>query len=263
MPSKLTYAAVFAAFSLPAIVFQWPAAWLQGRLEQASRGRWSLTAAEGTIWNGGATLLLAEAAGGGDERFDARRWRAVQNIHWKLRWNEVWLGHLTFDTTLERGSVTVSINGSEVSLEKLEAQLPAMLLGGLISGPLGRYGWGGTLHTRAAAFRCSTHSTDCRGEIELIWRDASVAEIPGPVLGSYRLGVVGEGPSVHFDLSTQEGRLQVNGHGEAGAGGLRFSGDAAAVGADSGQLNAQLRTLGRPAGVPGKYIIEYREAGPS
>lgn len=261
MRSKLIYAAIFAVFVTVAAASQWPAAWIQGPLGQIGGGRWSIGGAEGTVWNGSATLLLA---GNGDHNeADGGSRRVVQNIRWKLRWNELWRGRLAIDATLERGSVLILIDSANVAVEGLDTQLPASVLTGLIAGPLGRYGWSGVLEARSAAFKCSRQGRNCTGELELLWRDAGVAEIPGPVLGSYRVSIVGEGPALHFNLATLEGRLQLAGRGEIGTDGVRFTGEASAAGADSGALQAQLRTLGRATGVPGKYAIEYRESSPS
>ena len=259
MSSKLSYAAIFTAFVLTAAVIQWPAAWLQGWVEQASDGRWKLSGAEGTIWNGSASLLLTENSGNRGRGSS----RVFQNISWKLRGNELWNGRLVFETSLEQGNVLITLNATEWSMEKLDAQLPASALAGLTSGPMGRYGWTGLLQARSAVFKCSLQGRDCTGEVELLWKDAGVTEVPGPVLGSYRIRIVGEGPSVHFDLTTLEGRLQLAGKGEIGAAGLRFTGEASATGADAGPLEAKLRTLGRPAGSAGRYVIEYRESGTS
>ena len=260
MRTKLTYAALFAAFFLVAALVQWPAATLQGTVQRTSGGRWSLSGAEGTLWNGGATLLQAESGGVGGGKANSGRWRVVQNLRWKVRWNALWQGRLAVEVALEQGSVLVTIKPTGVSLEKLDAQLPAAVLAGLISGQLGRYGWTGALQVQTPAFQCAWQGLDCTGAVELLWQDAGVTEIPGPALGSYRIRIVGEGSSIHFDLATQEGRLQLTGNGEVGARGLRFTGEASATGAQAGQLEAQLRVLGRPAGTPGKYVIEYRDS---
>lgn len=260
MSAKLTYAATFVAFFAAAAAIQWPAASLQYLMRPISGDRWNIGGASGTVWNGGATLLLAENGTGRPTKVNARRWHAVQNVHWQLRWSDLWRGRLAVETLLEQGNVLVAIKPTGVSIEQLDAQLPATLLAGLISGPLGRYGWTGALHFRSSAFQCTWQGPACSGEIELLWMDAGVTEITGPALGSYRIRLIGEGSSVHFNLSTEEGRLQLTGSGEAGAGGLRFTGEAYATDPASAQLESQLRVLGRPAGTPGRYVLDYRDS---
>ena len=260
MRAKLIYVALFAVFFLPAFVVQWPAAWFQVKLEQANGGQWMVSGAEGTIWDGKATLLMAERGSSSGNKIDNGRWRVVQNFRWKLRWNELWQGRLAFETVLEQGGVVIMISMRGVALEKLDTQLPASVLSGVFSGPIGRYGWMGVLQARSPAFKCAWHGAACEGELELLWKDAGVSEIPGPALGSYRSRIVGEGQTVHFDFTTIEGRLEITGTGDMDAGGLRFIGEASATGIDAGRLEAQLRTLGRPAGAAGKYVLEYRES---
>ena len=263
MRAKLTYIVLFAVLFLPAVVLQWPAAWFQFRLEQSNGAQWMVSGAEGTIWDGKATLLMAERGIGSGNRINSERWRVVQSIGWKVRWNELWRGRLIFETALERGGAVITIGAGGVTLEKLDTQLPASVLSGVFSGPIGRYGWLGTLQAKSPLFKCAWHGAACEGEVDLLWKDAGVSEIPGPPFGSYRSRIVGEGQAVHFDLATLEGRLQITGAGDMNAGKLRFTGEASAAGVDAGRLEAQLRTLGRPAGTPGKYVLEYREFNPS
>ena len=100
----------------------------------------------------------------------------------------------------------------------------------------------------------------CSGRIEMLWTDAAVSEVSGPVLGDYRIELNAEGNALRLDLATVRGRLQINGHGEFSAGALRFNGEAAASGAngDNAGLNSLLNALGRPTGVAGKYLLDYR-----
>ena len=255
MPAKLGAAAIVAALFLPAALAQWPAAALTGWLEDGSGGRWSLGGAEGTLWSGNATLLTAEGGTG------SKRWRAVQNIRWKLRWTEIWRGSLRYEMSLEHGKALVDIGIGGIALENLDSQLPASILAGLFSGPLARYGWTGTLEAHSGSFKCRWNAYSCAGEIEILWRNAGVSEISDTKLGSYRSRIVGEGPAVHFDLATLEGRLQISGNGDVDAGGMRFNGQASASGDHADRLEAQLRTFGRRGSSPGVYVLEYRAPG--
>lgn len=249
MGARLSAVAVFAAIFVPIAISQWPAASLQAWVERGSNGRFRLNGSEGTLWNGTATLLVADSA---------KRWRVVQAVGWKLRWLEILRGRLAFDSRLEQGSALIALSPAGVSIEALETQLPAPVLNGLLAGPMARYGWTGGLALRAAAFHCAWNGYACTGAVEILWRGAGIAEISESALGSYRGRVVGEGQSLHFELATLEGRMQIAGSGDADAAGMRFTGEAYAQGEEADRLEAHLRTFGRRGTAAGKYILEYR-----
>ncbi len=251
MPKKLIIAVIIAILVVPAAIAQWPAATLSGWIEEGSGGRWSLGGAEGTLWNGNATLLAIEGSAG------SGHWHAVQSLRWKLRWSDLWRGRLGYEATLEHGSVLVNVGIGGITLENLNTQLPASILGGLFSGPLGRYSWTGTLEAHAGSFQCRWNAYSCTGEIEIVWNNAGVTELSDGVLGSYRSRIVGEGQAVHFDLATLAGSLQIAGNGNVDAGGMSFTGQASAHGANADRLEAQLRILGRRGPSPGVYVLEY------
>lgn len=240
-------------FFLLAAAILWPASALAPWVERGSNGHWRLSSAEGSLWNGNG-ILLAHSS-------DGTAWHIAQNISWQLRWGELWRGRMAVATTYDQGSSLIALTPEGLAIEQFDAVLPAPMLLVLLPGALGRYGWGGAIHVRSSAFRCSWQAYSCAGEIELLWNDAAVAEVPGSKLGDYHFRLVGEGRALRVDLATLSGRLQINGSGEVAPGGLRFKGEAGATGADAAALDAMLRTLGRPAGVPGRYLIDYREPG--
>ena len=249
MPLRFVGFALFLVFLLSAIVALWPASALAPWIESVSKGHWHLAAAEGSFWNGNGILLAHDGAG-----------RSIaQNIRWQLRWSELVHGRIGVNTAFEQGGGLIVAEPDGITVEQLDAQLPAAMLVILLPGAIGRYGWAGTLHARSNNFHCSWHGDLCAGEIELEWDDAAVAEVTGNRLGDYRVRVVGEGRALRFDLSTLRGRLQINGSGEITRSGLRFNGEAGASGADAASLDALLRTLGRVAATPGRYLIDYRE----
>ncbi|MFA7270974.1 MAG: type II secretion system protein N [Sterolibacterium sp.] len=223
-------------------------------MERASNGHWRLASAEGSIWNGNGTLLAQSG--------DGTSWHIAQNIRWQIRWGDLWRRRLGISTTFEQGSAQIAVTAEGLSIEQLEATLPAPAILVLLPGALSRYGWGGSLHLRSNAFRCTWRGYACVGEIEMVWNGAEVAEIPGNQLGDYRFRLIGESTALRIDLSTQRGRLQINGNGDISGRGLRFNGEASAVGTNAASLNAMLNTLGRRTGIPGKYLIDYREAAP-
>lgn len=255
MRLRLAGIGLLVLFFLLAAVMLWPATALAPWVERASNGHWRLASAEGSIWNGSG-MLLAHSG-------DSTSWHIAQNIRWRLRWSELWRGRIGVDATFEQGNSLIAVTAEGISVEQLDAILPAPVLLVLLPGALGRYNWGGNLRLSGNAFRCAWHGYACAGEIKLLWNDAEVAEVPGNTLGDYRFRLVGESQALRVDLATLRGRLQINGSGEITARGLRFKGEAAATGPNATALDAMLNTLGRPAGTPGKYLIDYREAGSS
>ena len=258
MSRKLALAALFTALFVPAAVSQWPAASLAGWVEDNSGGRWKLSGAEGTLWNGSATLLVTESGGASTS---TQRWRVVQNVRWRWRWLEILQGRLAFDAGLEQGGALIAVSSGGVSVENLDTTLPASVLGGLLTGPLARYGWTGNLQARSAAFKCAWSGHACAGEVEILWSNAGISEISQTTLGSYRSRIIGEGQAVHFDLATLDGRLQIAGTGDVDSAGTRFTGEAYAQGAEADRLEAHLRTFGQRGGSAGKYVLDYRDGG--
>lgn len=252
MRLRLAGFAFFILSSLLAGIILWPATTLVPWLERASNGHWRLAAAEGSLWNGRGTLLARSG--------DAAPWRMVQSIHWQMRWSELLIGRIGADIAFEQGNALIAVAPGGVSLERFDVSLPAPAVVVLLPGALGRYNWAGSLRARGDSFRCAWNSRSCNGEIELLWSDAAVAEVPGSKLGNYRFRLVGEGQALRVDLTTLSGRLQINGSGEIAGNGLSFHGEAGATGSDAASLDALLRTLGRPAATPGKVQIDYREA---
>lgn len=255
MRLRLLGIVLLTLFFLLAAAILWPASALAPWIERGSNGHWRLANTEGSIWSGNGLILTHSA--------DGSAWQIAQSVRWQLRWGELWRGRVTIETAYDQGSSLIVATPDSVSLEQIDATLPAPMLLLLLPGALGRYGWGGSIHLRGDAFRCTWQNRACDGEIELLWNDAAVVEVPGNTLGDYRFRLVAEGRALRTDLSTLRGRLQINGSGEVAANGLRFKGEATATGSDAGALDAMLRTLGSPAGSPGKYLIDYREPGTS
>lgn len=239
-------------FALAAIV-QWPAAWLAPWIAQATHQRWRFGAVEGTLWRGRATVYGLDRP--------SRRWRAGRGVGWHLAWSEMFRGRLAVQVDLDDGGgarLAAGIRGW--SIERLDAVVSADQIAALLPGTLGEYGWSGRMRALADEFRCLWTGSQCTGRIQLTWEDAAVAQIPGPVLGDYRLRLTAEGKALRFDLATTRGRLQITGSGELSTGSLRFNGEAAAAGENAGNLDTILRALGRPGAAPGRYLIAYREA---
>jgi len=253
MRPRLLGFGLFVLFLLFALVLMWPATALAPWIGDASNRHWRLASAEGRLWNGKGVLLARTG--------DSATWHSAQNIRWRLRWSDLWRGRFGVEAGVDQGGALVMVGLDGFYIEQLDATLTTALLGVLLPGALGRYGWAGSLHGRGKDFSCAWQSRTCQGEIELIWSNAGVAEILGGELGDYRIRLVGEGPTLRLDLSTLSGRLQIAGNGEIIANAVRFNGEAGATGPDAASLNNLLRTIGRPGATPGRFTIDYRGAG--
>ncbi|MSQ52552.1 MAG: hypothetical protein EXR28_11750 [Betaproteobacteria bacterium] len=242
------------AFLLAALI-QVPGAWLAPLAFQASNQRLRLADVEGSIWNARAAMHVFDRS--------SSRWHPGIGIRWRIAWMDLFAGRLAFDLTLDAGGVAqIAAEWRGWSLNRVNARLPVAPLASSMQGALADYGWSGILIASGTAFRCDWVGpiSDCTGQLAFDWIDAQSAQIPGPALGDYRLRLTGENQAMHFDLSTQRGRLQIAGAGDYSAGSLRFGGEAWAARDDSAGLDTLLRAIGRPGSKPGRYLIEYRES---
>lgn len=254
MASRLLRFILFGLFFLCAAVILWPAASLGLWLEQASDGRWRLASAAGSIWDGRG-VLLARTGG-------AASWHSAQSIRWRLEADHWWRGRIGAVLELERGAARFLFERDALTIEQVDAALPAPLLSVMLPRALAGYGWTGMVQAHGGGFRCTWDGASCAGQIEFQWHDAGLAEIPGTRLGDYRIRLTGEGETLRADIATLGGRLEVQGTGEIRRGTVRFMGEAGANGPDGAWLNDVLRTIGRPGAKPGRVTIDYRGGMP-
>jgi len=253
MRSRLLGLLLFVLLVLLAMAVMWPASSLAPWVSEVSNNHWRLASAEGRLWNGKGVLLARTG--------DSAIWHSAQNVRWEARWSELWRGRVGVEAGFDQGGALLMVGPEGLYIEQLDTTLGTALVGVLLPGALGRYGWAGTLQARGKDFNCAWKSRTCQGEIELLWRNAGVAELLGGELGDYRIRLAGEGQTLRVDLATLGGRLQIAGNGEVSANGVRFNGEAGATGPDAASLNNILRTIGRPGATPGRYTIDYRGSG--
>jgi general secretion pathway protein N len=266
MRKHLAYSLLFICLLLLALLSQWPASSLATLLARASNNQWQLATPSGSIWNG-AGMLLARASPNAP-------WRNVQNLHWQVQPLALLRGRLSVDLQPEQGQLQLNAGPSGLQANDITLQVPAEAIAPLLPGAFGRYSWHGLLQISGRQFTCNWARTDCQGQMEILWRDAAVAEIPGVILGDYQITVLGQGAATQIQLQTLRGPLQLAGNGEFTADrGLQFSGLAsvpnlpapeqlaAALGNHNplpNPLAALLGTLGSPTS-DGKYRLEYRQ----
>ncbi len=239
-----------------ALLVQWPATAVSSWMESQTQGRWRLSSAQGTVWQGSGLLLMRSS--------EKAAWRALMNLNWHIHAAELLRGRLSIDFQPEQGQMHLVATPSGFRVESLATTLSASALTPLLPGALGRYHWDGQLHTRSSAFACGWQTKNCQGEIEILWDNAGVSEIVGPPLGNYRLILTNNESRTHLSIDTREGRLQLKAQGEITPNGqLVIQGEAIAptqAGDKNDEaLNALLALLMRPQG-GGRYLINYRES---
>jgi hypothetical protein len=238
---------------LLAAVIQFPAAWLAPWLGQATGQRWRLGAVEGTLWAGRASLSAFDRQSG--------RWNPGLGMRWSVAWRELLRGRAGLQVGFgDGGAVLWSAGFQGWSIEQIDATVPVAYITALLPGTLGDYGWSGEARANSAGFGCTWMRPACDGRVELLWSNAALAQIQGPVLGDFRVRVTAEGEALHFDVGTLRGRLMIAGSGEVTQEMLRFTGEADARGEGAAALETVLRAIGRPGSAPGRYVIEYRES---
>jgi general secretion pathway protein N len=242
-----TIGGVLAA--LATVVALAPAQWADHAIRSFTGGHVELAGAEGTIWNGSATLVLAS----GGAR-DSVRTGLPDPISWHLR---LWpLLYGTIELTVRHPSaltaplqVSASADG-RLQLGAATLRLPAAMLAGL-GAPWNTVRPGGivSLHTDGVELAQGRW----RGSLVVEWEYASSALSPVSPIGHYRLQTSGQYPGTRLELQTISGPLELTGSGTIGEGGrLRFEGIArplaAADSATKTQLVGLISLLGRRDG---------------
>lgn len=259
----LAYALTFLGLWLLAVIMLWPAHWLAAQLSQATQDTWRLEQVSGRLWQGSGLLMHRHSR--------QHPWQALQVIGWQLHWPRILSGQLPLSLRLEHGQMELMLSPDSLEIRHLEALLPAHALFSALPGALSRYHWHGDVRLDGTHYRCHWTPQHCTGQINLLWQQAAVNEVPGPALGDYRVELRTAEQLTHLRLATLNGRLQLQGQGEINAQGqLSFQGiaqlPASAQHPDAkttlsladGRLHELLATLGRPLG-RGQYRIEYRE----
>jgi general secretion pathway protein N len=239
-----------------------PAAWLADAVARASNGRVLLAEAEGSLWRGSALPVLTGGPGSKDAAvlpsrldwsitpfFGGLRLKLSQpccidpglELEWRPGWNKV--------------SIAVRPASGNVG------HWPAAWLEGL-GAPWNTLRPGGQLRlaTQGLVLESQAGVWQVHGRADLDWLQASSRLSTLEALGSYRIGLVGtpadgagdasaaKSGRPTLNLRTLEGALQLNGNGQWGERGLKFTGDARAAPGFEPALNNLLNIIGRRNG---------------
>ena len=223
-----------------------PARWLAGAVAWATQDKVQLSAAQGTVWNGSAWLVLS----GGRQSRDATT--LPSRLHWKLQ--PRWLGanmelHSSCCTTKPvQARLRWQPSGARLHVDDSTLQLPSSLLAGLGTPwntlqPQGQL----ALQTRALAVQWAAGRMVLSGQAQLDARAMSSRLSTLRPMGSYRLVLQG-GEVPTLALSTLDGALQLSGSGQWVGNRLRFAGEASAAPEREAALSNLLNIIGRRNG---------------
>ena len=236
-----------------------PARWLAGAVAWATQDKVQLSAAQGTVWNGSAWLVLS----GGRQSRDATT--LPSRLHWKLQ--PRWLGanmelHSSCCTTKPvQARLRWQPSGARLHVDDSTLQLPSSLLAGLGT-PWYTLQLDGTLSAsmQQVQFWFGQQRVDYAGTVNATLQQASTRLSTIRPIGSYRVHLRGGKPlganetpaqatPAEFSLETLPGSsLQLTGSGQWVGGRLRFSGEAYAVPERAAALNNLLNIIGQRSG---------------
>lgn len=227
-----------------------PAAWLAQGLHVGSDGRLLLADARGTVWSGSAVPVLTAGAGSRDAAALPGR------LHWALGWRdgaaELRLQHaccLRGEQVLRLhpgfGRLRVELPASPEPI----GQWPAGWLAGLGT-PWNTLQLDGELILRSGGLNLESVQGRWRidGRVTLLAGDIASRISTLPVLGSYRLEVIGDADGARLNLATQDGALRLQGSGQWAGQAMRFRGDARAEPGSERALDNLLNIIGRRTG---------------
>lgn len=229
-----------------AIVLFIPASWLASRVEGATGGRVVLADAQGTLWNGSASLQLTGGAGSTDVL------ALPTPVRWNIRprWNGLRAELVTACCTPR--PLTLHLHAgwrsTTVDVDDGTTRWPAALLAGLGT-PWNTLQLDGdmALSTHDLSVEWAEGRLALAGRAELqAQRMASRLSTLRP-MGSYRITITG-GATPTLQLDTLEGALQLSGSGQWVGSRLHFNGVATAAQGREEALSNLLNIIGRRNG---------------
>lgn len=238
------------------LLVSFPATWLAPVVEHQTKGRFTLSDAQGTVWSGSARFTGVSSVG--EPPMFTLPGRFVWTLSPSLLLGEV-DASITNTQLLER-SLTVSGDWYNWHLGQFTLSLPASQLVAL----------GAPLNTLkpTGQMRVSTHSLSVlaqpegwqiRGAMQLQLNDIASVLSPVKPLGTYRMEFDWQGMGAQLTLSTLSGPLQLQGNGAIKNGHLQFSGQAWALPEHEPQLANLLNLLGRRHQIENRtvFVIEF------
>ena len=238
--------------ALSVAITRLPAVWLDQALNQASLGRFRIAQAEGTVWQGHGSLVLADPKatdpqGGGDvERLVGLS--LPGRLGWQVEPFALLQGQLKVRLTHDRLQAPVML---ELSAERVMLSAGTLTLPRLALDRLGSP-WntiqpaaGVTVDWSDAVFRAGR----LQGRSSVVLAEVSAALTPVNPLGSYHIEIMGSTDQTQIRLTTRSGPLQLTGSGHwTASSGLKFQAEAWADGPEQARLQSLLGLMGRREG---------------
>ena len=223
-----------------------PARWLAHALQERTRGQLLLVNPRGTVWNGGANVVLASGAGG------AEAVSLPGRLDWQLRprWDGVTADLQIPCCAAQPLGLRALPRSDGLRLEWSDGQSrwPAAMLGGL-GAPFNTLKPEGVLDvaTRGFAMQWGNGQLGFAGRATVQATDISSSLSTLRPMGSYQVTLEGGGAPTLL-LTTREGALQLTGSGRWTGVALRFNGEASAAPGSEDALGNLLNIIGRRDG---------------
>lgn len=235
------YAALGVACYLLFLIVTVPAAWLSWGIARLSEGDVVLTGSEGSVWRGGATLLLPYLGPS-----------ALGRLEWSVQPLALLAGRLQYrlrlDGTDAQARATLRPGLRRLGVRDLEAAAPAGFAARVYA-PVSLFAPTGQVRLVCPELEISRNSM--HGTAILTWENAGGRFTGEAPLGDYRLELAANGETAALTLRTLRGDLDLSGAGEwrleGAEGRLRFSGSAVPR-TRRGELEPLLATLGPDLG---------------
>lgn len=227
-----------------------PAAWIAPQFARVTQGHVNLVDAEGSLWHGSATLMLAAGRDASGSTLLPGRivWRTA---FWPLFTGRVRMTMLQTEAMPDAITLDATPRGANVSAGGIA--VPASLLAGL-GAPFNTLNFDGNVRLSWTDWR--VFGNDAFGRLTVSLADMSSRVSLVKPLGTYQVVLQAQGAASTLDLSTQKGPLMLEGHGTFSQTMASFSGTASAVPDQRDNLAGLLNLLGRPIS-PGTVALTF------
>ncbi|OLL29408.1 general secretion pathway protein GspN [Burkholderia sp. SRS-W-2-2016] len=234
---------VVAVLSVAAVTLALaPAAWVTSQFARQTHGHVNLVDADGSLWHGSATLMLAAGSDLSTATLLPGR------IEWHTAFWPLFTGRVRMTMRHSEAMpepITVDASPRSATVTPGALAVPASLLVGL-GAPFNTLDLQGHVQLSWSDWR--SFNGQAFGQLTMTLDDVSSRVSMVKPLGSYRVVFQAEGASSTLNLSTLKGPLMLNGNGTVSAASTSFHGTASAAPEQRDNLAGLLNLLGRPSG---------------